>query len=117
MPRKSKKQEELDRLKETHYNEGDELRSILIYDKNDECIKNYKYVVSKTKVYNCYYEDDNGNVVTQEAYQKLDVKDKQIIGVEISEGNNSGLLLEAMEYLRVGDDTGKIKVNLVDKEV
>lgn len=105
----TKKQQELNKLKEEHFDKEDKLQSILIYDKNDCIIKNYQYVPRLTKIYKVYYEDDEGNIITQKAYEKINTKDKQIIACELEE--NNGLLMESLEYLRVGDDDSKYIIN------
>ena len=114
MPRKTKKQQELEKLKDEYFDENDKLKTILIHNKRDELIYEYSYVPNKTKVYKIYYEDNDGNVINKEAYESLDVKSKkkELIACEVNDDDK--MLMECMEHLRIGVDTSKIKIEYKD---
>lgn len=110
MPSKkpTKKQLEIEKLKQEYFNKDDKLESFLIYDKHDKLIHELKYVPALTKTYKVYYENDKGEVITKEAYENLSNKEQKI-AIEVDK-DLSSIYMEALEYQRVDKDTSSIIV-------
>lgn len=115
----TKKQQDIEKLKEEYFNHDDKLQKMVVYDKFDRLLYEYSYIPAKTKVFKVYYENDAGDFVSQETFNKLKLEGKNgdIVALEVTK-ENEGQLLEAFEYGKIEEcDSDVIQIKIKKNKI